>query len=134
MHDTLLAIIPRNHLNTALSTFHREGYGPVIRVFDADRAPLGDQCERAGIGQPESVGRCTPTDVVIMVNAPKRLHSAAAIAVACGAHSVELVVREMPLLDRTTGQIVSLATERRTRRSVMRAPMTVSDDVHMVAD
>jgi hypothetical protein len=117
MTDTMLALIPRDRLPGALATFHREGYGPVMRVMDPVRATIAEQLERAGVAGARLAGMCGEGTVMIFVHSPGRAKMAAAIAVAQGAVDVELARRDGGGETKATSRIIESAQQRRSRRT-----------------
>ncbi len=135
MPDTMIALMPRDRLPGALATFHREGYGPVVRVMDPDRAPFGKQLERAGVGGARLATASGEGSVLIYVHSPGRAKMAAAIAVAQGATDVELAKRDAAADAMTTTRIIETAQQRRMRRSRQTpAPQPSADISDQVAD
>jgi hypothetical protein len=126
LYDTVLAVIPRSTLNQALAVFHREGFGPVVRVMDSERSPLADQLNRAGLPDAR-IAKARPADsVVVCVVAPERVKPAAAIAVANGATDVELALRSVTTSERVPAAMLDAAHERRLRRRGRAIPLQVT--------
>lgn len=133
MSDTVLAVIPRDRLNQALAVFHRDGFGPVVRVMDPDRSAVGDQLSRAGVPHSRIADACSQQTVVVCVFAPERVKPAAAIAVAQGATEVDIVRRSVAITDQFPGAILDIALDRRQRRVRREVPGLGHDSVPVMA-
>lgn len=128
MPDTMLAVLPRVRLSAALTALHRDGFGPVLRVMDPDRASIAAQLVRAGIRTSARAASADGSSVVLFVHAPRRAERAAAIAVAQGAIDVELVHRSLAVTEQAPVDIVQTAQLRRMRRaSRMRIAHPISE-------
>lgn len=118
--ETVLAVMPRDRLTTALTMFHRGGYGHVIRVLDPERAPIRTQLARAGVPRARLTSCCGSADVLLLVHAPARTGPAAALAAQCGATDTEVVARERSVTDSVAPGLITSAGERRGRRAATR--------------
>ena len=115
--ETVLAVMPRDRLTTALTMFHRGGFGHVIRVLDPDRAPIRAQLARAGVPDARLSRYCGAADVLLLVHAPARTGQAVALASRWGATDTEVVARERSVSDSVAPGLITHAGERRGRRS-----------------
>ena len=133
MSNTVLALVSRSVLSTALTAFHLNGYGHVIRVLDPDRAPLSDQLKRAGVDASRICSLDRVEGVVLFVHAPERTMQAAALAAANGATDVEVVSCGVSVAGIAPKDLIDLAQTRRGRRSGIR-PEHRQDDQLLLAD
>jgi hypothetical protein len=127
MPDTLLALIPRSALSVVLTAFHRQGYGHVTRVFDPERAPLGEQLGRAGVIDSRLAQADSADTVLLVVHAPMRTDQAGALALAHGARDVEAVESGVPVSAAVAPGLVQRANRRRDRRSPAPVPVELTD-------
>lgn len=136
--ETVLAVMPRDRLTTALTMFHRGGFGHVIRVLDPDRAPIRAQLTRAGVPVARLMGCCGASDVLLLVHAPARTGQAVSLATQFGATDTEVVARERSVADSVApGLITSIGEQRGRRGSRKREPVAippVAADEAQVAD
>jgi hypothetical protein len=128
MPDTLLALVPRHALSVVLTGFHRGGYGHVTRVFDPQRAPLGDQLARAGVSGSRLAAMESADTVLLFVHAPHRTDQAAALAVSRGASEVEAVTCSVPVSAAVAPGLMHRANRRRDRRP-LQAPAVIPLDL-----
>jgi len=115
--ETVLAVMPRDRLTTALTMFHRGGFGHVIRVLDPERAPIRAQLMRAGVPAARLSRSCGATDVLLLVHAPARTGQAVSLASQFGATDTEVVARERSVADSVAPGLITHVGERRGRRS-----------------
>lgn len=118
--ETVLAVIAREHLPSALTMFHRNGFGHVLRVLDPERAPIPDQLQRAGVADARLASCCAPGTVLLLLHAPARTGRAAELARGVGATDTEVVARQRSVADGLAPSLIGVAGERRTRRSASR--------------
>ena len=114
--ETVLAVMPRDRLTTALAMFHRGGFGHVIRVLDPERAPIRAQLARAGVPEARLGRRCGTSDVLLLVHAPARTGQAVSLATQFGATDTEVVARERSVADSVAPGLITSVGERRGRR------------------
>ncbi len=114
--ETVLAVMPRDRLTTALTMFHRGGFGHVIRVLDPARAPIPAQLTRAGVPGARLAGCCGGEDVLLLVHAPARTGQAVSLASQLGATDTEVVARERSVADSVAPGLITHVGERRGRR------------------
>ncbi|HRA46976.1 MAG TPA: hypothetical protein PK819_02780 [Thermomicrobiales bacterium] len=123
MPNTVIAIVDRALLSTALTQFHRNGFGHVIKVMDGARAPILDQLRRAGLNQRLQLTTLESHQVLLFVPAPERTQQAALLAHSVGATAIEMA---------DCGEVlswslpVSLQNEVHRRASRRRPPMTLA--------
>lgn len=123
--ETVLAVMPREHLTTALAMFHRGGFGHVIRVLDPQRAPIRAQLIRAGVSEARLMRCCGTSDVLLLVHAPARTGQAVSLASQFGATDTEVVARERSVADSVAPGLITHVGERRGRRGASRKRDTV---------
>ena len=114
--ETVLAVMPRDRLTTALTMFHRGGFGHVIRVLDPERAPIRAQLTRAGVPGARLSRCCGASDVLLLVHAPARTGQAVALASQHGATDTEVVSRERSVAESVAPGLITHVGERRGRR------------------
>lgn len=91
--DTVIAVVERDRLPAVLAAIHRAGFGPLARVFDPARGPLGEQLRRAGLPLPPDIERPDAPTVVLAVTAPGRAGHAAETAAGGGATGIYVTTR-----------------------------------------
>jgi hypothetical protein len=117
MPDTILALVNRSRLSVVLTAFHREGFGHVTRVLDPERSPLVEQLHRAGVENSRLAGGQLNDTVLLFAHVPMRTTAAAALAVAHGAHDVEVVTCGRAATVPGTPRLTAVAGARRDRRA-----------------
>jgi len=135
--ETVLAVMPRERLTTALTMFHRGGFGHVIRVLDPERAPIRGQLIRAGVPEARLMGCRGASDVLLLVHAPARTGQAVSLAMQVGATDTEVVTRERSVADSVAPGLITSVGERRGRRGGRKrdtVPMPVTAGEALVTD
>lgn len=83
--QTVIAIIPEEHLSDILTHIHRAGLGHNARVLRPRRGPLKDQLRRAGVPVEQAPRRLDAAGCILMIMAAARSPMAANLVLQQGA-------------------------------------------------
>ncbi len=94
--DTVIAVVERSQLSGLLTAIHRAGHGHHARVLDPARGSLAGQLQRAGIAGQDELLSHGKHAVLVLVHAPGRAQTIAALLQRAGAQRVIPVRRSVP--------------------------------------
>jgi hypothetical protein len=88
LQDSVVAIVPEEHLGEILPVVHRSGYGHLARVIRNGKRPLAGQLQRAGVPISLAPDAVIESPAVLLVSAAARSQMAAALLMRHGASRV----------------------------------------------
>lgn len=89
--DSVVAVFERSRLSAGLTALHRDRFGPHTRVLDGARGDLPAQLRRAGVDATLDLRGLTTDTALVLVNAPGRAVSVAALLTDAGAREVHVL-------------------------------------------
>jgi hypothetical protein len=87
--ETVLGLVPKEHLPSILSAVHAAGLGRQVSVVDPERGDVPGRLRRLGITGPTQLAAPNPDTVLVVVPAPGRIAPTEALLLERGATAVE---------------------------------------------
>jgi hypothetical protein len=112
--DAVIAVVPRDRLNSVLTAVHRGGQGHNARVLDPARGDVRGQLRRSGVLQDIDLGAGAKDAVLVLIHAPGRVAKTADLFRHAGEYDVHIVGRTGAIVPQTPWAAVP-QTERRSQ-------------------
>lgn len=87
--ETILGLVPREHLPSILSAVHAAGLGRQVSVVDPERGDVRGRLRRLGIIAPTQFSEVEAGSVLVVVPAPGRITPTETLLLERGATAVE---------------------------------------------